>query len=246
MTATSPTPQASYLMWFRRDLRLKDNTAFSELTEIAKQASSKPDIKALFVATPEQWLEQAMSLVQMDFIFHNLKKLAESLFNQLNIELHVLQTPDYHQCIDAIDSFCQQQNISHIASNYEYEVNELARDAALEEQLNQKGIVFNRYHDQCILPPKSVTTNEDTMYKVFTPFYKKWQSILDTGLLNIHPLEPVNNNKLNPDILTQIIATIDNLYQQTLRLFLESTANQDKNTKLLLQTARQTYPAGEN
>lgn len=246
MTATSPTPQASYLMWFRRDLRLKDNTAFSELTEIAKQASSKPDIKALFVATPEQWLEQAMSLVQMDFIFRNLKKLAESLFNQLNIELHVLQTSDYHQCIDAIDSFCQQQNISHIASNYEYEVNELARDAALEEQLNQKGIVFNRHHDQCILPPKSVTTNEDTMYKVFTPFYKKWQSILDTGLVNIHPLEPVNNNKLNPDILTQIIATIDNLYQQTLRLFLESTANQDKNTKLLLQTARQTYPAGEN
>ena len=147
MTATSPTPQASYLMWFRRDLRLKDNTAFSELTEIAKQASSKPDIKALFVATPEQWLEQAMSLVQMDFIFRNLKKLAESLFNQLNIELHVLQTSDYHQCIDAIDSFCQQQNISHIASNYEYEVNELARDAALEEQLNQKGIVFNRYGD---------------------------------------------------------------------------------------------------
>lgn len=119
MTATSPTPQASYLMWFRRDLRLKDNTAFSELTEMVKQNSPKSHIKALFVVTPEQWLEQAMSLVQMDFIFRNLKTLAESLFNQLNIELHVLQTPDYHQCIDAIDSFCQQQNISHIASNYE-------------------------------------------------------------------------------------------------------------------------------
>lgn len=246
MPAIAPTPQASYLIWFRRDLRLEDNTALSALTEMANQRADQPHIKALFVVTPEQWLEHAMSLAQVDFIFRSLKKLAEALLTQLNIELHLLQAPNYSQCVDAIDNFCQQYIISHIASNYEYEVNEMARDSALEQQLSKRGITFHRYHDQCILPPGSVTTNENTMYKVFTPFYKKWQSILDTGLVNLHPLAKLNHNKPDSDILPQILDSIEDLYQKTLRLFLERQFDQETTAQSLLQTTRQTYPAGED
>ena len=246
MPTISDTPQPSFLIWFRRDLRLEDNTALSDLIDTAKQASDQCNIKALFVVTPEQWLEHAMSLAQVDFIFRNLKKLAEPLLNQLNIELHLLQASNYTQCIDAIDNFCQQHGINHIASNYEYEVNEMARDAALEQRLSKQGVVFHRYHDQCILPPGSVTTNEDTMYKVFTPFYKKWQNILDTGLINLHPLAKINHHEPDSDILPKILATIDNLHQQTLRLFLEQQFDQEATAQSLLQTTRQTYPAGED
>ena len=275
MTSPSVADSTSYLMWFRRDLRVEDNTALSQLTDLAKQALTQndpsqldvsqssvskaaqptisnfaqPKIHALFVVTAEQWLEHDMSIVQMDFIFRTLKVLATSLFNQLNIELHVLKTADFDSCIETVANFCQQHNITHMASNYEYEVNEMQRDAAIEKRLKQQDIEFSRYHDQCILPPKAVITNDETMYKVFTPFYKKWQSILETSPPNLYSTERVNSDKPAAERLSQILATIDDLHQQTLRLFSEAyfeaeSANQNDQAQLL-KNAEETFVAGE-
>ena len=275
MTSPSVADSTSYLMWFRRDLRVEDNTALSQLTDLAKQALTQNDpsqldvsqssvskaaqptisnsaqskIHALFVVTAEQWLEHDMSIVQMDFIFRTLKVLATSLFDQLDIELHVLKTADFDSCIETVVNFCQQHSITHMASNYEYEVNEMQRDAAIEQRLKQQDIEFSRYHDQCILPPKSVTTNDETMYKVFTPFYKKWQSILETSPPNLYPTEKVNSDKPAAERLSQILATIDDLHQQTLRLFSKAyfeaeSANQDDQAQLL-KNAEETFVAGE-
>ena len=161
MTSPSVADSTSYLMWFRRDLRVEDNTALSQLTDLAKQGltqndpsqvdmsqpsvskaaqptianSAQPKIHALFVVTAEQWLEHDMSIVQMDFIFRTLKVLATSLFDQLDIELHVLKTADFESCIETVVNFCQQHSITHMASNYEYVVNEMQRDAAIEQRL---------------------------------------------------------------------------------------------------------------
>ena len=275
MTSPSVADSTSYLMWFRRDLRVEDNTALSQLTDSAKQAltqnnpsqldvsqssvskaaqptilnSAQPKIHALFVVTAEQWLEHDMSIVQMDFIFRTLKVLATSLFNQLNIELHVLKTADFDSCIETVANFCQQHSITHMASNYEYEVNEMQRDAAIEQRLKQQDIEFSRYHDQCILPPKALTTNDETMYKVFTPFYKKWQSILETSPPNLYSTEKVNSDKPTAERLSQILATIDDLHQQTLRLFSKAyfeteSVNQDHQAQLL-KNAEETFVAGE-
>ncbi|WP_288776450.1 deoxyribodipyrimidine photo-lyase [uncultured Psychrobacter sp.] len=275
MTSPSVADSTSYLMWFRRDLRVEDNTALSQLTDLAKQALTQNDpsqldvsqssvskaaqptisnsaqskIHALFVVTAEQWLEHDMSIVQMDFIFRTLKVLATSLFDQLDIELHVLKTADFESCIETVVNFCQQHSITHMASNYEYEVNEMQRDAAIEQRLKQQGIEFSRYHDQCILPPKAVTTNDETMYKVFTPFYKKWQSILETSPPNLYSTEKVNSDKPAAERLSQILATIDDLHQQTLRLFSKAyfeteSVNQDHQAQLL-KNAEETFVAGE-
>ncbi|MCC3344014.1 cryptochrome/photolyase family protein [Psychrobacter sanguinis] len=275
MTFPSVADSTSYLMWFRRDLRVEDNTALSQLTDSAKQAltqnnpsqldvsqssvskaaqptisnSAQPKIHALFVVTAEQWLEHDMSIVQMDFIFRTLKVLATSLFDQLDIELHVLKTADFDSCIETVVNFCEQHSITYMASNYEYEVNEMQRDAAIEQRLKQQDIEFSRYHDQCILPPKAVTTNDETMYKIFTPFYKKWQSILETSPPNLYSTEKVNSDKPAAERLSQILATIDDLHQQTLRLFSAAyfeaeSANQDDQAQLL-KNAEETFVAGE-
>ena len=275
MTSPSVADSTSYLMWFRRDLRVEDNTALSQLTDLAKQALTQNDpsqldvsqssvskaaqptisnsaqskIHALFVVTAEQWLEHDMSIVQMDFIFRTLKVLATSLFDQLDIELHVLKTADFDSCIETVVNFCEQHSITYMASNYEYEVNEMQRDAAIEQRLKQQDIEFSRYHDQCILPPKAVTTNDETMYKIFTPFYKKWQSILETSPPNLYSTEKVNSDKPAAERLSQILATIDDLHQQTLRLFSKAyfeteSVNQDHQAQLL-KNAEETFVAGE-
>lgn len=292
MTATanpiSAPYQASYLMWFRQDLRLEDNTALAQLIEMATQASSTnkvsgsapssnclPCVKALFVITPEQWLEHNLSMAQMDFIFRNLKQLAVTLHHHLNIELHLLSSPTFESCIEDIVHFCQQYNILKVASNFQYEVNEMARDKNLQTRLAEHNIDYHRYHDQCILPPRTVVTNDNTMYKVFTPFYKKWQSILETSALHLHPVgtmhtegeasEAFQTNGLDTDRLEKTLATIEKYHQQLLRLFnkayaqpylsqqndvslqenLGTSSETSKNFESLLASTRQAFAAGE-
>ena len=76
-----------YLMWFRRDLRIADNTALTALCERANEEGAI--VSAVFFLTPHQWRSHDMSLSQVDHIARTLPLLATALQTQLNIELTV-------------------------------------------------------------------------------------------------------------------------------------------------------------
>ena len=223
-----------YLMWFRRDLRLHDNTALTALCEQVLACPQEIKVSAVFFITPTQWQQHDVSLVQVDLLCRTLSVLATMLKSQLNIELMVQICPTFDDCMDAILELCQSQQITHIYANYEYEVNELARDDTLANQLQVYNIDFVRHHDQCILPPQTVTTNDDTMYQVFTPFYKKWQSILDTSPPVLHqpttlqqpsvlhqpPIDASTTQIDNQAPRKQTLVQIETLTQQTLNHYI--------------------------
>lgn len=258
-----------YLMWFRRDLRLHDNTALAAICELGYQIKakqihaeqiraeqSKTQITALFILTPKQWFEHDMSLAQCDLICRTLPKLATALFEQLNIKLQVIISPTFASSIDAITDLCRAQNITHVAANIEYEVNELWRDDEVAVKLAKANIEFGRYHDQCILPPSSVTTGDGGMYQVFTPFYKKWQSILDTSPPQCHEIDSFDAvsrlsdqsaSQLANQSLAAILTHIDQMTSQALSNFqmLVSGANTNDHYSALLNQTRTDYPAGE-
>ena len=244
-----------YLIWLRRDLRLHDNTALAAICELAqknKAQQNKTQITALFILTPQQWFEHDMSLVQCDLICRTLPKLATALYEQLHIELKVIICPTFASSIDAITDLCKSQNITHVAANIEYEVNELWRDEAVAAKLADANIEFSRYHDQCILPPSSVTTGDGSMYQVFTPFYKKWQSILDTSPPQCHEIEAVDvisklSDQSASQPLTAILTNIEQMTNQALNDFqmLVSDGNTDTDYSALLNQTRTDYPAGE-
>ena len=263
VTASSTSVSPRYLMWFRRDLRLHDNTALAAICELAhknKAQQNNAQVTALFILTPEQWLEQDMSLVQFDLICRTLAKLATALYEQLHIKLEVITSATFASSIDAVTHLCKAQNITHVAANIEYEVNELWRDDEVSAKLAAIDIEFSRYHDQCILPPNSVTTGDGSMYQVFTPFYKKWQSLLETSPPQCHESQPwddnlsLNNqldNQLANPSLTAILTSIDQLTGQALKdfqiLVADSYADNDTSTDYLalLNQTRIDYPAGE-
>lgn len=169
---TNPSP-AHYLLWFRRDLRLHDNTALAALCERANDNGAT--VSAVFFLTPEQWQTHDMSLVQLDHIARTLPILANDLHKQLNITLHVEVCDNFLDCVESLNALCVANNISCVMANHEYEGSEIERDAQVSQLFAKNDIEFIRWHDQCILPPKSITTNDDSMYQVFTPFYKKWR-----------------------------------------------------------------------
>jgi len=263
---TVPT-QPHYLMWFRRDLRVHDNTALAALCERARTDNAL--VTALFFCTPEQWQAHDTSLLQVDLIARTLPKLAANLQKQLNIPLTVQVCENFDDCTNTIIiiEMCDLKQISCVMANHEYEGSEIARDEQLNKQLAKNDIEFIRWHDQGILPPNSITTNDDSMYQVFTPFYKKWRQTLDISSLQLHDAQAVNtNNSLNqntqsndkPLELTQITASantaesIETLskelvkdYQKRLETVQTPVSLDNIDSDAQLTQARTDYPAGE-
>lgn len=247
-----------YLMWFRRDLRICDNTALAAICERANDNNAS--VSAIFLVTPEQWQTHGTSVAQVDHILHTLPILAHDLQTQLNITLHVQVCQNFTDCVDTLSALCAANHISCVMANHEYEGNEIDRDEQLTAQLAKNDIEFMRWHDQCILPPQSITTNDsDTMYKVFTPFYKKWRHTLEVSTMQMH--EPTAINSSNKDKLetsnesTTTIQAIEKLgkeivdnYQKALRddfslQDIDLLQHIDIDTQL--DHARADYPAGE-
>ena len=248
-----------YLMWFRRDLRIHDNTALAAICEQAN--ASEAPVTAVYFITPEQWLEHDDSLVQVDHIARTLPILAQKLEDQLNIALNVYLCADFDKSIEAITELCAEQKITTVMANHEYEGNEIDRDEKLTKQLANDDIEFIRHHDQCILPPLSITTNDgDSMYKVFTPFYRKWRDMLEAGSLSAHEATKVTaNNKTKASIKSMALksaannantsASIEKLAHKIVADYqkpLEYDEKKFTDKPAQLKQAREDYPAGEN
>lgn len=266
----SNSASAHYLMWFRRDLRLHDNSALSQLCEQVSQhqaagATAQPiQISAIFVLTPEQWAHHSLSLAQVDLICRTLPILASALQAQLGLQLQVWSAASYDDSIELISEYCRNQQVTHVFANYEYEVDEQTRDATLTTILKGYHIDFVRVHDQCILPPQSVTTNDGSMYQVFTPFYKKWQATLDTSPPYLYqpslsqansptPIAPLEHDEHTDATTLPPLDNIAALGEATLshyqQLITKASSALDQSelaaSKQLLATSRQDYPAGE-
>ncbi|MDN3452246.1 MULTISPECIES: FAD-binding domain-containing protein [unclassified Psychrobacter] len=250
-TATSANPP-HYLMWFRRDLRVHDNTALAAICERANEDNAR--VSAIFFLTPKQWQAHDTSLVQVDHIARTLPILAKALQEQLNIKLTVQVCPSFSDSIDALLTICNANNISAIMANHEYEGNEIDRDEQLTEQLAKSDIEFVRWHDQCILPPQTITTNDgDSMYQVFTPFYKKWRHTLEVSDIQMHEAPAVSDNNnvtLEPtENAAKTVAEIESLSTKTVNAYQkqlnsnETDNNTDASTQL--ENAHNDYPAGE-
>ena len=248
-----------YLMWFRRDLRIHDNTALAAICEQAN--ASEAPVTAVYFITPEQWLEHDDSLVQVDHIARTLPILAQKLEDQLNIALNVYLCADFDKSIEAITELCAEQKITTVMANHEYEGNEIDRDEKLTKQLANDDIEFIRHHDQCILPPLSITTNDgDSMYKVFTPFYRKWRDTLEAGSLSAHEATKVTaNNKTKARIKSMALksaannantsASIEKLAHKIVADYqkaLEDDEQKFTDKPAQLKQAREDYPAGED
>lgn len=251
-----------YLMWFRRDLRLHDNTALTALCDRANEHNAQ--VSAVFFCTPEQWRSHDTSVVQVDHLMRTLSKLAQSCQQQLNIPLTVYVGNDFSDGIDILIEVCHLNHIDTVMANHEYEGNEMARDEQVAEGLAAHNIEFIRWHDQCILPPKSITTNDGSMYQVFTPFYKKWRHTLEVGDIQLHHAPAITYPKnstlklLTAKLLTAMSSsknganTVENIetlgkkvvsdYQQYLQ---SHDAYQHIDMTAQLSHTRDDYPAGE-
>lgn len=163
---TSTTIQHA-LLWLRADLRVADNTALN-----CAVASGLPVI-AVYIATPMQWYQHHVSGRQIDLIERRLAVVKQQL-NDMNIPLLVLECDDFAVIPTTIITLCQQHKISDVYCNRQYPWNEKQRDIAVEQALIAQDRQWHCSDDYCVLPPGSVLTQQQQMYKVFTPYRNEW------------------------------------------------------------------------
>lgn len=154
------------LMWFRSDLRSRDNPA---LFNACKQG---PVIAVYFVCI-EQWQQHGHGANKMVYLRESLSALQKNLA-VLNIPLLVIDAGSFKKIPALLSDICQQHAIEQVFFNHEYELNESRRDQQVLKRLAQKSINSHVFHDQCLIAPGDNLTQQGKYFSVFTPFKRAW------------------------------------------------------------------------
>lgn len=166
---------ASALVWFRNDLRVHDNNA------LAKAKANFETVYAVYIDTPRQDHIHDVAAIKIDFKQRNLKLLKQELQAQ-NIELIELALNVYQDVPPALLALVKERQCQEVVANREYAYNEIQRDKACANLLRDNGITLRLPHDQAIVAPGKVLTQQNQPYTVFTPFYRRWLDFLPDAI----------------------------------------------------------------
>lgn len=152
------------LIWLRSDLRVHDNTALSA-------AAARGPTVAVYLLSPQQWLEHDDAACKVDFWLRNLSELSQAL-GELNIALLIRTAPRWDEAPQVLLDLCRQLNIDAVHVNEEYGIHESRRDASVADALKANGIDFYSHLDQLLFKPGTVLTKTGTYFQVFSQFRK--------------------------------------------------------------------------
>ncbi|RYV02672.1 deoxyribodipyrimidine photo-lyase [Shewanella sp. OPT22] len=187
------------VVWFRQDLRIRENECVASAFRFAAEKQCR--LIALYLSSPEQWQSHDVAPIQIDFIERNLNHLAVELA-QLGVPLKHFQMPTFQDQIDYLTEYCQKNKVIQIFAGKEPEWNEKQRDA----QLISHSLPIEFTDEHCILAPGTVLNQQGQMFKVFTPFKKKWREVVSQQHLQKAELVELNQKEIVPEKI-QIDAT---------------------------------------
>lgn len=146
------------LVWFRQDLRVKDNPALTFAAERGKVLAvyildtSAPD-EAQMGGASRWWLHQSLSSLNAD----------------LDGKLHML-SGDPQQLLPEI---MQDSGADTLVWNRTYEPWQRERDSEIKSSGKDQGWQVKSFNGSLLWEPWQVLKKDETPYRVFTPYYRK-------------------------------------------------------------------------
>lgn len=161
------------IFWFRRDLRLHDNAAlFHALKENKK-------VQCIFIFDKNILDDLKDSKdVRVEFIHDTLSEIKQTL-NSYGADLWVF----HDTALDAWQKILSQNNVDKIYFNRDYEPYALNRDQELNILAESMNIDVCTYKDHVVFESHEVLKDDGNPYVVFTPYKRKWMSLLESGRL---------------------------------------------------------------
>ncbi|QCZ95177.1 cryptochrome/photolyase family protein [Salinimonas iocasae] len=146
------------IMWFKKDLRVKDNPALNAACDAGKIIP----VYIFDTDAPEGRLPGGAS---QWWLHESLRQLDE----RLNGHLQIFKGDAKKIIPELMDAF----GTRHIFWNRLYEPWAIRRDKALKKQLEDNDYKVHSFNGSLLWEPMKIETKSGTPYKVYTPFYKK-------------------------------------------------------------------------
>jgi len=151
------------VFWFRRDLRLEDNTA------LTAAVSNKENVLPIFIFDENINDELEIDDARISFIYKTL--------SDINTKLGIAGTSLL--CLKGDprlvwEDLLEKHNVKSVYLNKDYEPYARNRDAEIEKTLKSKGVELKTFKDQVIFEENEILKKDGTPYTIFTPYKNKW------------------------------------------------------------------------
>jgi deoxyribodipyrimidine photo-lyase len=162
----TPIPGKINIFWFRRDLRLHDNTGLYHAlkaglpllpvfifdTEILEKLEDKNDARVMFLHDEINRIHESLRKIKSGFLVINGKPL------------------------DVFNNLIEKYQVNIVFCNHDYEPYAKKRDDKVKDLLKERAIEFKSFKDQVIFEKDEILSSLGEPYKVFTPYKNAWLS----------------------------------------------------------------------
>ncbi len=150
--------------WFRRDLRLHDNTALSEACRRAEHVVPVFVFEEAFRTGPD------IGAARLTFLLRSLAELRKGL-HKLGSELIIR----FGKSETEIPKLARELNADAVFCNARYEPYAEKRDTRVFNALNEMGVGFESFKDAVAWHEQEILTQSEKPFTVFTPYSNAWK-----------------------------------------------------------------------
>ena len=144
--------------WFRQDLRLSDNPALDS-------AAQYETLIPIYILDEVNSGEFKMGAASKWWLHQSLTKLNESLDGKL-----LVYQGNPHEILNKL---IEEQEVSYVTWNRCYEPWRIDRDKEIKRNFEDKSVAVESFSASLLWEPWTISKDDGTPYRVFTPFYKK-------------------------------------------------------------------------
>ncbi|MEX1191126.1 MAG: deoxyribodipyrimidine photo-lyase [Brumimicrobium sp.] len=171
------------VFWHRRDLRIDDNAA------LYKALKQSKDVQPIFIFDKNILDDLPKTDQRLIFLHQELEKLKDE-YQSLNSDLWVF----YGEPETIFNQLIIENEVDSVYTNRDYEPYAKERDKIVFTLLEKYNISFVGAKDHVIFEKSEVLKDDDLPYRVFTPYMKKWKSVLKPFHLKSYPTKKYLKN----------------------------------------------------
>lgn len=160
------------IVWFRRDLRLHDNTALNKAISYAQ--SQQLEIIPLFIFDKDILSELDESDKRVAYIHRELELINKELKSYQSCVLW-----KHSSVMQAFEEVFKCFSITAVFTNEDYEPYAIQRDIEVAELARTNKSEFFSFKDQVIFHKNELLNSSQKPYLVFTPFKNAWLKKLE-------------------------------------------------------------------
>lgn len=188
------------LFWFRKDLRLEDNTGLHEAVRAADG-----NVVPFYTSETAVLSRQDMAGVRVQFVLDSLAALAKDV-EKIGSRLALT----HGRAVDRVIHAAREVDADAVYWNDEYEPQLRKRDDVVETALRTEGIHVERFHDRLLVPPGAILNKSGEPFKVYTPFRRACEArLLPEPLPAVTKLAPHDLPHRRPARLVELGYTLN-------------------------------------